>query len=103
MILGRGTQCASKWPCRLYDDRDLVRKRAQDAIDRCLAIDPESTQTLLWEWYLLPPFGQFLEQQRLMDRLMKSSGHSGAARFLLSRGFSIRSRLIPATPDNTKR
>ena len=40
MILGRGTQCASKWPCRLYDDRDLVRKRAQDAIDRCLAIDP---------------------------------------------------------------
>lgn len=69
---------------RPHDDRDLIRKRAQDAIARCLALDPESTQTILWQWYLLPPFGHFLEQQRLMDHLAKSSGHSGAARFLLS-------------------
>jgi TolB-like protein len=69
---------------RPHDDRDLIRKRAQDAIARCLALDPESTQTILWQWYLLPPFGHFLEQQRLMDQLAKSSGHSGAARFLPS-------------------
>lgn len=69
---------------RPHDDRNLIRKRAQDAISRCLALDPGSTQALLWQWYLLPPFGQFIEQQRLMDRLAKSSGHSGAARFLLS-------------------
>ncbi|WP_422346006.1 winged helix-turn-helix domain-containing protein [Parasphingorhabdus sp.] len=69
---------------RPHDDRDLIRKRAQDAIARCLALDPGSTQTILWQWYLLPPFGQFLEQQRLMDRLANSSGLSGAARFLLS-------------------
>ncbi|MEP3466898.1 MAG: hypothetical protein ABJN65_12820, partial [Parasphingorhabdus sp.] len=69
---------------RPHDDRDLIRKRAQDAIKRCLALDPESIQPVLWQWYLLPSFGHFLEQQRLIDRLAETSGHSGAARFLLS-------------------
>ncbi len=69
---------------RPHDDRDLVRQRAQDAIGRCLALDPQTPQTIALEWYLLAPFGRFLEQQRLIDRLAKSSGHDGAARFLLS-------------------
>ena len=69
---------------RPHDDRDLIRKRAQDAIARCLALDPGSPRTIVSQWYLLPPFGHFLEQQRLIDRLAKSSGHNGAARFLLS-------------------
>ena len=69
---------------RPHDDRDLIRKRAQDAIKRCLALDPQSIQPVLWQWYLAPSFGHFLEQQRLIDRLAETSGHSGAARFLLS-------------------
>ena len=66
-----------------FTERPAVVKEAQDAIDRCLALDPDSPTVTAVHWLLKEPFGQVLEQEKIVQTILRRRREQGNAELAL--------------------